>query len=227
MDGSRPRRGAHERRVAAANWFSSRRPAHRGQPDSPGGHRDVRGLSITRKVARPRSRSCVGAGRTDATVWAAWGRQRGVRHLRHAPRQLAAAQRPTPKAMHDENRPLGLAEPPRGSRGPPAQLLPADLRGGTPAQLLPANLHGGVPQGEKDPRSNGAPDQLVERRAIGTVSCCKNPGYGRVPAVGGGPALMLTAVSPIPPHPADLGSPLRRRWASKSVHNSRRCTIPS
>ena len=91
------------------------------------------------------------AGRTDATVWAAWSRQRGVRHLRHAPRQLAAAQRPTPKAMPGENRPLVQDEPPRGSRGPPAQLLPADLRGGTPAQLLPANLHGGAPRRGEGP----------------------------------------------------------------------------
>lgn len=50
-------------------------------------------------------------------------------------------------------------------------------------------------EGEKDPRSNGAPDRLVERRAIGTASWCINPGYGRVPAVGGGPALTPTAVS--------------------------------
>ena len=157
MDGSRPRRGAHERRVAAANWFSSRRPAHRGQPDSPGGHRDVRGLSITRKVARPHPRSCAGAGRTDATVWAAWGRQRGVRHLRHAPRQLAAAQRPTPKAMHGENRPLDLAEPPHGSRGPPAQLLSTVLRGGVPTQLLPADLHGGAPRRGEGPALGRCP----------------------------------------------------------------------
>lgn len=108
-------------------------------------------MSITRKVARPRPRSCVGAGRTDATVWVAWGRQYGVRHLRHAPRQLAAAQRPAPKGMHGENRPLDQAEPPRGSRGPPAQLLPASLHGGAPVQLLPANLHGGAPRRGEGP----------------------------------------------------------------------------
>ena len=226
MDGSRPRRGAHERRVAAANWFSSRRPAHRGQPDSPSGHRDVRGLSITRKAARPRPRSCVGpAGRTRrsgrrgvaSAVCVIFDMRRASSPQRSGPlrrRCLVRIARLTwlSRRVDQEDRPPSCSPPisavvPQPSCSPPISTV------------MPL-------EGEKDLRSNGSPDRLVERRAIGTVSCCKNPGYGRVPAVGGGPALTPTAVPPIPAPPADLGSPLRRRWAPKSVHNSRRCTIP-
>lgn len=226
MDGSRPRRGAHERRVAAANWFSSRRPAHRGQPDSPGGHRDVRGLSITRKGARPRPRSCVGAGQTDATVWAAW-----VASAVCVIFDMRRASSPQLSGPLRRRCMVRIARLSRLSRRvdqedrPPSCSPPISTVVSQPSCSPPISTV--VPlEGEKDPRSNGAPDQLVERRAVDTVSWCKNPGYGRVPAVGGGPALTPTAVSPIPPHPADLGSPLRRRWAPKSVHNSRRCTVP-
>jgi hypothetical protein len=71
MDVLRPHREAHERQVAAANWVSSRRTRTTASRSPLAGTGAAAEASITRKVAHPHLRDCVGAGLTGAAVWAA------------------------------------------------------------------------------------------------------------------------------------------------------------